>query len=189
MIGNFLRSLKSECLEWHRSFLAAIPGEIGCKVRNGLYGYQARTRMPRAAWRDDLFSRAVEARPQRRHQPAFAVQRRRRHRDRGRHADRSRDAPLVRQPSIRGCRASRYACRVTMRRKSSSGGIAGSRRARSCCRECTSAHGSVVAAGAVVNRTCEPGIDTRWRAREGDRNAGERGSIWSASGRLKADRG
>jgi acetyltransferase-like isoleucine patch superfamily enzyme len=41
MVGDFLRSLKSECLEWHRSFLAAIPGEIGCKVRNCLYGYQA----------------------------------------------------------------------------------------------------------------------------------------------------
>ena len=41
MVGDFLRFLKSECLEWHRSFLAAIPGEIGCKVRNGLYGYHA----------------------------------------------------------------------------------------------------------------------------------------------------
>ena len=41
MIGDFLRFLKSETLEWHRSLLAAIPGEIGCKVRNGLYGYRA----------------------------------------------------------------------------------------------------------------------------------------------------
>ena len=41
MIGDSLRALKSECLEWYRSFLAAIPGEIGCKARNGLYGYSA----------------------------------------------------------------------------------------------------------------------------------------------------
>ena len=39
-------------------------------------------RMPRAARRDDLFPRAVEARPQCRHQSPFAVQRRGRHRNR-----------------------------------------------------------------------------------------------------------
>ncbi len=41
MIGDHLRAAKAECLEWHRSMLAAIPGEIGCGLRNALYGYRA----------------------------------------------------------------------------------------------------------------------------------------------------
>jgi len=41
MIGGFFSALRFECLEWYRAFLAAIPGEAGCKVRNGLYGYSA----------------------------------------------------------------------------------------------------------------------------------------------------
>ena len=38
---NPLRTLRAELLEWHRSILSAIPGEIGCKIRNMLYGYRA----------------------------------------------------------------------------------------------------------------------------------------------------
>ena len=41
MIGDLLRFLKTESLEWHRSLLSAVPGELGCKIRNRLYGYQS----------------------------------------------------------------------------------------------------------------------------------------------------
>lgn len=40
-MGDWLRFLRTELLEWHRSMLSAIPGEIGCKIRNKLYGYRA----------------------------------------------------------------------------------------------------------------------------------------------------
>lgn len=41
MIGDFVGTMRAEGIEWYRSLLAAIPGEIGCKLRNGLYGYSA----------------------------------------------------------------------------------------------------------------------------------------------------
>ena len=43
MIGELAGLVKAEFLEWHRSLLAAIPGELGCKIRNGLYGYRAQS--------------------------------------------------------------------------------------------------------------------------------------------------
>lgn len=36
-----LRSMSSEWADWYRAFLSAVPGEIGCKLRNALYGYQS----------------------------------------------------------------------------------------------------------------------------------------------------
>jgi galactoside O-acetyltransferase len=33
--------LRAELVEWYRSFLSSIPGETGCKLRNRLYGYDA----------------------------------------------------------------------------------------------------------------------------------------------------
>jgi acetyltransferase-like isoleucine patch superfamily enzyme len=41
MIGNFVRFWRAEFREWSRSLLAAIPGEIGCMIRNRLYGFSA----------------------------------------------------------------------------------------------------------------------------------------------------
>src|ERR1700675_1698142 len=43
MVPSFVRSIYSEYLEWYRSILSAIPGEIGCRVRNALYGYRAQS--------------------------------------------------------------------------------------------------------------------------------------------------
>ena len=42
MIGHYLRAARSESLEWFRAFLGAVPGEIGCGLRNSLYGYRAK---------------------------------------------------------------------------------------------------------------------------------------------------
>ena len=33
--------MNAELIEWYRCLLAAIPGELGCKIRNRLYGFQA----------------------------------------------------------------------------------------------------------------------------------------------------
>jgi acetyltransferase-like isoleucine patch superfamily enzyme len=41
MIGGFARSIVSEWAEWWRAILGAVPGEVGCKLRNAFYGYQA----------------------------------------------------------------------------------------------------------------------------------------------------
>ena len=41
MIGDYLRAARSESLEWYRALLVGIPGEIGCSLRNALYGYHA----------------------------------------------------------------------------------------------------------------------------------------------------
>jgi maltose O-acetyltransferase len=41
VIRALARSLSSECIEWHRAILGAVPGEIGCKLRNAFYGYHA----------------------------------------------------------------------------------------------------------------------------------------------------
>ena len=42
-MGDLVRFLKSESLAWYRSALAAVPGELGCLIRNGLYGYRAQS--------------------------------------------------------------------------------------------------------------------------------------------------
>ena len=102
MVGDFLRFLKSECLEWHRSFLAAIPGEIGCKVRNGLYGYHAERgcRVLRGVtiyFPERLkLGRNVGISPYSQFNAAGGIEIRR-------HADRSRMHLLVRQSPIPGC--------------------------------------------------------------------------------------
>ena len=40
MSGVF-RAIQSESQAWYRALLTAVPGELGCRIRNGLYGYQA----------------------------------------------------------------------------------------------------------------------------------------------------
>jgi len=41
MLMRIARAVRSELLDWLRALLASIPGEIGCKVRNLLYGFRA----------------------------------------------------------------------------------------------------------------------------------------------------
>ena len=41
MLSELLRACKFESLDWYRALLAAVPGELGCNIRNGLYGYHA----------------------------------------------------------------------------------------------------------------------------------------------------
>lgn len=41
MTRNLPRTLKAEWLDWYRSFLSAVPGELGCRARNRFYGFQA----------------------------------------------------------------------------------------------------------------------------------------------------
>ena len=36
-----MSSFWSELVEWYRALLEAVPGEMGCKTRNVLYGYRA----------------------------------------------------------------------------------------------------------------------------------------------------
>ena len=41
MLRRIARAMRSELLDWLRALLASIPGAIGCKVRNLLYGFRA----------------------------------------------------------------------------------------------------------------------------------------------------
>lgn len=38
-----LRAIRREVAEWYRAFLSSLPGEIGCSLRNLLYGYHAKS--------------------------------------------------------------------------------------------------------------------------------------------------